>query len=179
MNVELPPPQATVETGRFVMRPLRASDEGPISVYAGDERVARMTRSIPHPMPPGAVAALIARAQNRDRVTDVWALDGSATGGAEVMGLIELTRVDRDQSEVSFWVAPAFWNAGVARAAVQALIDANPHGARTLFAEVFQDNPASARVLTHCGFAYLGDAESFSVARGAKVPTWTYTRKLS
>ena len=34
----------------------------------------------------------------------------------------------------------------------------------TIFAAVFQDNPASARVLTNCGFEYVGDAEAFSVA---------------
>ncbi|MFT4744129.1 MAG: RimJ/RimL family protein N-acetyltransferase, partial [Yoonia sp.] len=44
-------------------------------------------------------------------------------------------------------------------------------------AEMFQVNPGSARVLTNCGFDYLGDAEAFSVARGATVPTWTYTLK--
>ena len=60
-----------------------------------------------------------------------------------------------------------------------ALIAANPHGCEALFAQVFQDNPASARVLTNCGFQYLGDAETFSVARGANVPTWTYSRKLA
>ncbi|KTF05419.1 acetyltransferase, GNAT family protein, partial [marine sediment metagenome] len=54
-----------------------------------------------------------------------------------------------------------------------------PHGARTLFAEAFQDNPGSARVLTNCGFVYLGDAESWSVARGGRVPTWTYLRKMA
>ena len=32
-------------------------------------------------------------------------------------------------------------------------------------------------VLTNNGFQYLGDAEAFSVARGATVPTWTYLRK--
>ncbi|MFN6978004.1 MAG: GNAT family N-acetyltransferase, partial [Gemmobacter sp.] len=58
------------------------------------------------------------------------------------------------------------------------LVTANPGHDRTLFAEVFQDNPRSARVLTNAGFEYLGDAETFSVARGARVPTWTYTRKL-
>ena len=48
----------------------------------------------------------------------------------------------------------------------------------TMFASVFQDNPASAKVLTNCGFDYIGDAESYSVARGSQVPTWTYLRKL-
>ena len=31
----------------------------------------------------------------------------------------------------------------------------------TMFATVFQDNPASARVLTNAGFVYLGDAETY------------------
>ena len=75
-------------------------------------------------------------------------------------------------------MAPAFWNTGFASEAVNAVVATNPHGSRTLFAEVFQDNPASARVLTNAGFEYLGDAESFSVARDAKVPTWTYLRKM-
>jgi RimJ/RimL family protein N-acetyltransferase len=60
---------------------------------------------------------------------------------------------------------------------VRAPVRANPQGNRTIFAEVFQDNPGSARVLTNCGFEYLGDAETFSVARNARVPTWTYLRK--
>ena len=29
----------------------------------------------------------------------------------------------------------------------------------------------------NAGFDYLGDAEAFSVARNAKVPTWTYIKK--
>ena len=87
--------------------------------------------------------------------------------------------MDRAQSEVAFWVAPAFWNLGLASEAVQALVAANPQGDKTMFAEAFQDNPQSARVLTNAGFQYLGDAESFSVARNACVPTWTYVKKLA
>jgi RimJ/RimL family protein N-acetyltransferase len=58
--------------------------------------------------------------------------------------------MDRRQSEISYWVAPAFWNSGLASEAVRAIIAANPHGAAQVFAEVFQDNPGSARVLTNC-----------------------------
>ena len=166
-----------IEAERFDLRALRPSDAGPVSVFAGDPRVARNTRSIPHPLPPGAVEAMIARATAGAGDEQVWVLDGTRTGGSEVMGLITLARVDAGQSELSFWIAPAFWNAGLATAAVQAMIDANPQGARTLFAVVFQDNPASARVMTNCGFQYLGDAESYCVARGATVPTWTYARQ--
>ena len=171
--------QAVIESERFDLRPLQKSDLGLIEMYCGDSRVATHTRSIPHPLPPGAIEAFIARSTADDRVEDVWAIDGTKNGACEVMGLITLERMDRAQSEISYWVAPAFWNTGLASQAVKVLIDANPQNCATIFAEVFQDNAASARVLTNCGFEYLGDAETFSVARNAKVQTWTYSRKLN
>lgn len=170
--------QPVVETDRFDLRPLRRSDMGLIEHYGSDARVARMTTSIPHPLPPGAAEAFVARSMADDRDEDVWAIDGTKDGCAELMGLIGLEKLDRDQSEVGYWVAPIYWNTGLASEALAALVAFNPLGNSTMFASVFQDNPASARVLTHCGFNYLGDAESFSVARDATVPTWTYSRKL-
>lgn len=169
--------QLTLDADRFTLRPLRKSDAGLIAMYAADERVARGTQSIPHPLPPGTIEAMIDRASKVDRKEDVWVLDGSAHGHAEALGVISLERLDRKQSEIFYWIAPAFWNTGFASEAVRTLIDANPHQAAQIFAAVFQDNPGSARVLTNCGFDYLGDAEAFSVARNATVPTWTYTLK--
>lgn len=176
-------PEGAIAAGRFVLRPVRKSDAGLFAMYAGDKRVAEATRSIPHPLPPGAAEAFVTRAMQRGGDEDVWVMDGAASGLAEVLGVISLKRMDeakwnRAQSEVGYWVAPAFWNTGFASEAVRALIAANPQGSRTVFAEVFQDNPGSARVLTNAGFQYLGDAETFSVARNARVPTWTYIRKL-
>lgn len=170
--------QSVIETDRFDLRPLRRSDMGLIEMYGGDKRVARMTTSIPHPLPPGVTEAFVTRAISDEREEDVWAMDGTKADGAELMGLISLEKMGRNQSEIGYWVAPLFWNTGLASEAVEALVQANPLGNATMFASVFQDNPASAQVLTHCGFEYLGDAESFSVARDATVATWTYSKKL-
>ena len=177
--LETVPPQAVISSDRFDLRPLRKSDKGMIEHYAGDLRVSKFIRGLPHPLPPGATEALIDRSHASDRTEDVWAIDGTKAGAPEFMGIITLERMDRGQSEIGYWVAPPFWNTGIASAAVETLIDANPQQSKTLFAEVFQDNAVSARVLTNCGFEYLGDAETFSVARNAKVATWTYSRKLS
>jgi RimJ/RimL family protein N-acetyltransferase len=170
--------QQVVETERLILRPLRRSDVGPLELFGSDERVARMTRTIPHPLPPGSTEQFIQGALDEKRTEDVWVLDGSAQGLGEMLGLIGLEQMDRDQSEVGYWIAPAFWNSGLASEAVTGLIAANPHKDKTMFASVFQDNPASARVLTNTGFEYLGDAETFSVARGSTVPTWTYLKRL-
>ncbi|WP_420863656.1 GNAT family N-acetyltransferase [Algirhabdus cladophorae] len=172
-------PQVVIRTERFVLRPIQSSDLGQITQHASDERVARSTTSIPHPMPPGASDALLERAHNPARTEDIWAIVVPSERGDDLMGLISLERLDREQSEIGYWVVPALWNSGIASEALQALFAANPQASKTIFAEVFQDNPASARVLTNQGFEYLGDAEAFSVARDAAVATWTYSKKCT
>ncbi len=170
--------QDPIEAGRFVLRPPEMADAGAIGLYMADARVARASANIPHPLPPGTAEALIRRALDPEVGEQVWIMDGDVEGGKGVLGMLSLTRLDRDQCQLSFWVAPAFWNAGLASEAVNALIAANPHDSHEMFAEVFQDNPASARVLTNAGFQYIGDAEAHSLARGVMVPTWTYIRKM-
>ena len=127
----------------------------------------------------GGVAAFV----NGQSATMLMALCAPLMGiglAAEGAGLWMHARdMDRAQSEIAYWVVPAFWNTGLASEAVRALVGANPRGDQTMFASVFQDNPASARVLTNAGFEYLGDAEAFSVARGSVVPTWTYLKRLT
>ncbi|MDB6453282.1 GNAT family N-acetyltransferase [Falsirhodobacter sp. 20TX0035] len=176
MTLDLATQIPVIEAERFTLRPVRRSDRGLLGHYAGDERVARMTTRIPHPMPPGAMEAFVTRAMNPTCEEAIWVMDGGTD--AEVLGVISLKKMDRDQSEIGYWVAPAFWNTGLASGAVAALIGANPLGNTAIFGSVFQDNPGSAKVLTNNGFAYLGDAETFSVARNAHVATWTYIRKL-
>ncbi|WP_116082330.1 GNAT family N-acetyltransferase [Tropicimonas sp. IMCC34011] len=173
--------QPEIVADRVVLRPLRRSDAGLLSLYAGDKRVAASTSSIPHPLPPGTSEAFITRALAPNRREEVWALDGSSSGLGELVGVISLTRMLHgapNQAEIGYWVAPAFWNTGLASEAVRALTAANPLGSATIFASVFQDNSISARVLTGAGFDYIGDAETFCVSRGAKVPTWTYLLRL-
>ncbi len=113
--------QPTITADRFVLRPVRKSDSGLLQMYSADERIARGTRSIPHPLPPGAIDAFVARAQTQS-AEDIWVLDGNAIGLDEVLGVIALERMDRNQSEVSFWIAPACWNSGLASEAVEAIV---------------------------------------------------------
>ena len=171
---------ALIDAAGVVLRPVVQSDRGLLKMYTADKRVSEMTSSIPHPLPPGATTAFIDRAiaLSGDRTEAIWVIDGSSSDLPEVLGIVSLKTMDRDQSELGMWVAPTFWNTGIATRAVEALMESNPLNNKTIFAGVFQDNPGSARVLTKCGFEYLGDAEAFSIARDAKVNTWTYIKKM-
>ena len=170
--------QAVIATARLSLRPLRRSDEGPIEQHAADRRVAEMTTAIPHPLPPGTTDAFVTRCLSGAGSETVWAMDASAGGLGELVGLIGLDAMDRGQAEIGYWVAPVVWNTGLATEALRALMEANPLGHAQVFGKVFQDNPASARVLTNAGFDYISDAEAYCPARGAVLPQWTYIRQM-
>jgi len=170
--------QPVIATDRFDLRPLRRSDCALIQKHAGDSRVALTTPDIPHPLPVETVPAFIEKAMQEPRDEDVWVMDGTKGANTAVMGVISLKRLDRNQSEIGYWVAPAYWNARLASDAVAALVAANPLDNDAMFGSVFTDNPASAKVLTNCGFVYLGEAETYCLARETCVPTWTYSKKL-
>ena len=161
-----------LETARLTLRPMRRSDAGPVALYAGEARVARMTATLPHPYPPGAALAFIEGAARMDQGA-VWALDGAKAGLPELLGTIGLRRPGPGGTDLGYWVAPPFWGRGLATEAVRAVVAADPFGA-PLTASVFRDNPASARVLEASGFRRVGEGEGFSVARGERVPSWLY-----
>ncbi len=171
---EMSATQRLLPTARLILRPLRPSDAGLMSLYAGDPRVARMTTSIPHPNPPGAAEAYIAATLAGRRDDTVWAMDGTGQGAAELIGLIS-AKPHGDAVEVGYWVGPPFWNTGYASEALGAVVDhLFARGVARIVAAVFQDNPGSARVITKAGFSYDGAGEAYSVARGAMVPQWRY-----
>lgn len=159
-----------LRTQRLILRPLRASDAGPISLYAGDARVARMTTSIPHPYPPGAAELFIQQAINPDGKDRHWAVDATPIGGAEFVGVVGF---HPGIGEVGYWIGPPFWNTGYVTEAVTAIVAHVFEAglAESLVEQVFADNPASARVLEKLGFHATGAGESFSVARGEMVET--------
>jgi RimJ/RimL family protein N-acetyltransferase len=172
------PSSAPIHGARLILRPLEAGDAALLQRFSADPRVAEGTRSIQHPLPPTQAEGFIAAQTLPARDRDVWAMDATKAGLGRLVGVISLKPLDRGQSQIGYWVAPEFWNTGLASEAVRLVIESNPHQSRTLFAEVFQDNPASARVLTNAGFDYISDAEAYSAARAQLVPTWTYLRRM-
>ena len=160
----------TIRTTRLMLRPLRSSDAGPITLYASDARLARMTASIPHPYPPGAAAAYIEGSLAGRRGEEVWAIDATPAGGEEMIGTVGFKA---PAGELGYWVGAPYWNAGYATEAVAAVVDHlfAARGLEALVARVFADNAASAAVLAKAGFREAGTAEIYSVARGADVPS--------
>jgi len=176
---ELRTRQPDLSTPRLRLRPLRRADAALIALHASDFKVARMTTSIPHPYPPGAAEAYVAGCRAADAPETVWALDAGEEDENGLIGVIGLKVKGDGVAEIGYWIAPAFWNAGYAGEAVDAVrAEAYRSGHTVLTAQVFQDNLASVRVLTRAGFVFEGAGEAFSAARRAMVPTFRYRLDL-
>ncbi|WP_299904126.1 GNAT family N-acetyltransferase [uncultured Paracoccus sp.] len=96
-----------------------------------------------------------------------------------VIGSIGIGRLDgKDAPPIYYFLSPDSWGQGFGREILQAFlaeIDARyapPH----LEAEVFSDNPASARMLEGVGFQRTGEVMLWSAGRGGKAPGWAYRR---
>ncbi|MEL6266896.1 MAG: GNAT family N-acetyltransferase [Pseudomonadota bacterium] len=167
-------PLPVIEAGRVMLRPLRASDEGALTLFASDPRVSRMTTSIPHPYPPGAAAAYLER-QARSTRDRVWAIDATPSGSEALIGVIV---VKKAETEIGYWLGPPFWRRGFMAEAAGALVDHlfRVEGIGRVTASVFADNPASARVLEKIGFTEDGERLDFSVARGTQVMSRRFWR---
>lgn len=166
-------------TARLRLRRLRPADAALIELHASDARVARMTRSIPHPYPPGLAEGFVERHRRATGARAVWVIDLGNDGENGLIGLISLAPAADGTAEIGYWIAPAFWNAGYAGEAIEAVAaEAARRGIVALTAEVFQDNLPAARVLVRAGFAFVGEGRLHSVARGAMTATFRYRRDL-
>lgn len=85
---------------------------------------------------------------------------------AQVVGHV-LQFVQYGQPEISYWIGKAFWGRGIATQALHLFLQHIP--TRPLYARAAQDNRASLRVLSKCGFVIVGEDTGFAHARNTIV----------
>ena len=166
-----------LETARMALRRLRAPDAGPIALYVGDARVARMLAVVPHPYPPGAAEAFVERTLAGRRGEHVWIMDATRSGGAELIGLVGVRPQEGGAWRLAYWIGFPFWGLGYGSEAVSRVVAHmfDDAGAKRLEATVSTDNPAAAQVLGKLGFTRGAAVQEYSIARAELVEAWRYS----
>ena len=150
--------QPTLHTARLILRPFQLSDAPAVQHLAGDEAVAEMTLSVPHPYGDGVAETWIASHPA------AWA-EGTAVTFAittlenELRGTIglQLTTPHR-RGEMGYWIGRPYWGQGLATEAVRVLFDFafGPLGLNRVQASHLPRNPASGRVMQKAGMQREG-----------------------
>ena len=159
-----------------VLRAWRPIDLNSLVANASHADVSRGLRDrFPYPYTGDDGRAWLARAV--DESDRAWAIeiDGLAVGG---VSLHPGSDVHRHSAELGYWIGRRFWNRGImstilVRFAPEAMVAFRLH---RLFAAVYANNPASARVLEKADFAREGVQKSAVVKRGELLDLIVYAR---
>ena len=160
-----------IKTERLVLRPLELSDAPAFSQLASDYDIAKMTGSLPHPMPLYSAEFKIMSLRNRKQRGLAYPYAITLDGG-ELIGVMDLFRSAPNAAlEIGYWIGKPYWGQGLSTEAAKAVITEAREtlGVEALIAGAFADNPASLRVLEKLGFKQTGKTEMyFSMGRMEK-----------
>ncbi|MBX5482799.1 MAG: GNAT family N-acetyltransferase [Myxococcaceae bacterium] len=143
-----------LDAGLCRLRPYRHGDEAAIAHHANDLAIWRNMRDrFPHPYTLAEAESWIRLVAHLRPVTSfAIEVDGGLVGG---IGIQLRTDIERCGAEVGYWLGRAYWNRGIATAALRTLtshVFSTFGELERLFALVFADNLASCRVLEKAGY---------------------------
>lgn len=152
-----------LDSPRLHLRPLRTDDARHVVRLLGDDRegVERMSH-MPWPLTGEAVRRWVElRTDGSGRTFAITQRpDEAFLGAIGLSGPLE-------RPGLGYWIGRPYRGRGFATEAVRLVVDfARRSGAKSLYAETFPDNPASARVLARAGFVATGRVRRDLPARG-------------
>jgi RimJ/RimL family protein N-acetyltransferase len=138
-----------------LLRPWHTGDEVSLEHYANNRKVWINVRDhFPHPYTRGDAIRWVQHASmNLSDTVFAITVDGMAVGS---IGLVAKDDVYRKSMEIGYWLGEEYWGRGIVTEAVGAISDyAFKHfDIVRLYADVFDWNAASARVLIKNGFTF-------------------------
>ena len=166
-----------IEMGDWQIRSWLKEDEASIVKYANNRAVSINLRdAFPYPYTSEDARNWI-RAASRE-ASDIQlaiANEEEAIGG---IGLRRGEDVHRRTAEIGYWLGEPFWGMGIATRAVQTMSDyAFSHfDLDRIQAEVFEWNPASARVLEKAGYCLEGRLRRRVTKAGKTIDCFLYAK---
>ena len=162
---------------RCTVRRWRLDDAQSLAKHANNRKIWLEVRDLfPHPYTIQNAHEFLQRTISEGSATKFCIeIEGAAVGG---IGVHPGEDVHRHTATVGYWLGEEFWGRGIMTEVVTAVTDfcfAN-FPLRRISAEVFANNPASARVLEKAGFIFEGRLKNNVVKDGEVLDSLLYAR---
>lgn len=154
----------------FTLRPWNPGDAAPVARFADNPRIAENLRdAFPNPYGPGDAREFIASCLangGKGQLTRAIEIDGAAAGS---VGVFVGADVYRRSAELGYWLAEEYWGRGIMTRAVRQICREafERFDILRIFAEPFERNAGSRRVLEKAGFTLEGVMRSGVFKNGA------------
>jgi [ribosomal protein S5]-alanine N-acetyltransferase len=157
----------------------RPSDKPALIEGLNDRKIYDATFRIPFPYTDADAEAFLARVakatehHGQPAHFAIRTSDDALIGGC---GLNELEIGKSHRAEIGYWLAKPFWGRGIMSAVVSRLCQHafEEFGLVKIIAHVVTHNPASARVLTKCGFVQEGLLRKHFLKDGQFLDVWLF-----
>ena len=160
---------------RLLLRPFEHEDAPAWAHMLNDASVATGVCSTPLPFTQLHASARILMIRAREGTGDelIWAVEDME---GHLVGSLGLGNISSGIAGLGYAFARNHWGKGYASEALAAVMDwvGRKSTIGEIRAEVFHDNPASARVLAKAGFVETGHGARFSLARDGSEATRTF-----
>ena len=162
---------------RCTIRPWHLNDAESLARHANNRKIWLAVRDLfPHPYTIQDAHEFLQRAiSEQAEMKFCIEIEGAAVGG---IGVHSGQDVYRHTATVGYWLGEQFWGRGVMTEALTAVtdfcFDNFPLG--RISAEVFANNPASARVLEKAGFIFEGRLKNNVMKNGQVLDSLIYAR---
>ena len=147
--MQLPP----IQLKEAILRPWRSEDAAALVRHANNHRIASNLRDgFPYPYTPADAKKWLGMVgENTEDVILAIEVGGEAAGG---IGLHGLKDVYRFNFEIGYWLSEKHWGRGIMSEAVGAMVQYafTRTSCLRLYACIFENNPASMKVLEKNGF---------------------------
>ena len=162
---------------KCTIRPWRLDDGASIARHANNRKVWLAVRDrFPHPYTMQDAHEFLQRAiTEQAELKFCIEIEDAAVGG---IGVHPGQDVHRHTATMGYWVGEEFWGRGIMTEAVTAVTDFSFKNfpLRRISAEVFANNPASARVLEKAGFIFEGRLKNNVLKDGKLLDSLLYAR---
>jgi RimJ/RimL family protein N-acetyltransferase len=162
---------------RCTVRPWRLNDADSLVRHANNRKVWLVVRDrFPHPYTIQDAHEFLQRATTEQpEMKFCIEVEGAAVGG---IGVHPGEDVHRHTATMGYWLGEQYWGRGIMTEAVTAVTDFcfNNFPLRRISAEVFANNPGSARVLEKAGFTLEGRLKDHVLKEGKLLDTLLYAR---
>jgi ribosomal-protein-alanine N-acetyltransferase len=159
------------------VRPWRLDDAESLAKHANNRKVWLGVRDVfPHPYTIDDAREFLHKKVSEQSATIFCIeMDGAAVGG---IGVHLGQDVHRHTATLGYWLGEEFWGRGIMTEAVTAVTNLcfENFSLRRISAEVFANNPASARVLEKAGFSLEGRLRNYVVKDGEVLDSLLYAR---
>jgi len=159
------------------IRPWRFDDTESLAKHANNRKIWLGLRDLfPHPYTSDDAHKFLQKSMDAELVTNFCIeVEGPATGVIDIhLG----QDVHRHTATLGYWLGEDFWGRGIMTEAVAAFRDFcfENFPLHRISAEVFANNPASARVLEKAGFVFEGCLKNNVIKDGKLLDSLLYAK---